>query len=189
MILHGLSRSRLSDGGNQLISAESASEILNLVPILHKNTRCVIGPLTDSTVEPYFAVPRQLAKSTTQLIKRKIDRARNTPGFKFLRIAHIHEQNRLRSQLPPISQWQITAQMVGSDHSGVIDRVLRGAELWRIAKLRFLEIINCSPQLDRSRDDIYPFIDVGFAHGLRAENPPIGFAKDEFDIIGFEPGK
>ena len=94
----------------------------------------------------------------------------------------LHEQDGVCSQLPPISERHITAQIIGSDHSGVIHRVLRSAKLRRVTEFRLFEVEDRSTQLDRGRDNVDALINVGFADGLATEDPTIGFAKDEFDV-------
>ena len=115
-------------------------------------------------------------------MERKVDRARNVPIFEFIRITNVHDRHGVRIQLLPVSQGQITTQMVCCDHSCVIHRVLRRAKLRSVAEFRFLEIEHRTAQLNRGRDHVDTLIDVDFANCLRAENAPIGFAEDEFDV-------
>ena len=82
------------------------------------------------------------------------------------------------------SQWHerhVAAQDVGGDHPGEVDRVLRAAELRRVAELGFLEVVDRRAHLDGHGQGADPLVHRRpvLAERLRAEETSVGLAEDD----------
>jgi hypothetical protein len=80
----------------------------------------------------------------------------------------------------PVSERHVTMQNVGGDHPGEVDGVLRAAELGRIAKLGFREVVDRRAKLDSHGQRADALVDRRrvLAEGLCSEQTPVGPAEE-----------
>ena len=121
--------------------------VLRLEAVLQQDARRVVGALARAADDVDLAVARQLAQARAQLTQRDVDRARHALHRELHRLAHV-EQEALVGRIP-VAERHVAAQDVGRDHPREVDRVLRAAELRRVAELGLLEVVDRRAHLDR----------------------------------------
>ena len=71
----------------------------------------------------------------------------------------------------------VAAEHAGRDHAGKVYRVLRAAELGRVAQLGFLQVIDRGSHLEQAGQGADALVDAVLAQRLGAEQAAIGLAK------------
>jgi hypothetical protein len=80
-----------------------------------------------------------------------------------------------------------TVQDVRGDRAREVDRILRAAELRRVAQLRFLEGLDRRAHLERHGEHADPLVHVVLAKRPRAEQGPSDLRKMTFIAMGLAP--
>ena len=121
----------------------------------------------------------ELAEARAELAQRNVDRARYALDDELDRLAHVEQERAFG--LVPVGERHVAAQDVGGDHPGEVDRVLRAAELGRVAELGLLEVVDRRAHLDGHRQGADPLVHrrTVLAERLRPEEAAIGFAEED----------
>ena len=77
----------------------------------------------------------------------------------------------------------VASKDIGGNHSGEVDRILRAAELWRVAKFGFFEIVDGCAHLDGHRHGADALVHrrTVLAERLRPRRRPSDFRKIIFN--------
>ena len=80
-----------------------------------------------------------------------------------------------------MTERHVASKHIGGHHSGEVDRILGAAELGRVAKLGFFEVVDRRTHLDEARKGADPLVHrrAVLAQRLRAEDFPVGFPEKD----------
>src|SRR5262249_7636312 len=113
------------------------------------------------------------------LVERQVDRARGVA------VSHIHDLGAIPCERGPVGKREGSPQVVGGDHARGVHRVLRGTQLWGVAKRTCFEVEYRPAKLDRRRDDVDAPLHAGLTNRLCTKDAAVGFAEEELDVDGF----
>jgi hypothetical protein len=119
------------------------------------------------------AAPGQLAEPGAQLVEGDRERPGEMAGGILLRRPDVEERGAgvggaVEAGLD-VGLGVLAAEHAAGDEPRLVDRVLRRAELRRVAQLGLFEVEDGHARLQRDRDHVDPLVDANAADGLRAE--------------------
>ena len=121
-----------------------------LETVLQQDPRRVIRALRGAADDEDLAILGKLAQPRAELRQRNVRCAPDAFHDQLLRLAYVKKERPFRAV--PVGERHVAVKDVGGDHAREIDCVLGASELWRVAQLGFLEVVDRRAHLDRDGD-------------------------------------
>ena len=161
----------ISFGQKHRTRQHTAGDVSGLEPVLQEDPRRVVGPLGRAAEYKDLAVAGEFAEAGAEFGQRDVDRARHRLHGKFRRIAYIEKE--LAVQRVPVADRHVSAEDIGRDHPGKVDRVLGAPVRRRVAKLSLFQVVDGQPRLDGHGEGIDPFGNTVLAEHLCPEKASV----------------